>query len=73
MKKKSSKSSTIIALSNADMDQILMWLRLNKALKSVGKITKVDRGYAVKVKSKISKSSLSSLAKERFGVFVKVI
>jgi hypothetical protein len=73
MKKKLSKNATIIALSNADMHQILTWLKLNKALKSVGKIKEVDRGYAVKVKSKISKSSLNSLAKERFGVFVKVI
>ena len=73
MKKKTSKRATIIALSRADMQQILTWLRLNKALKDIGEIREVDTGYAVKVKSKISKSALNTLAKERFGVFVKVI
>jgi len=73
MKKKESKKATIIALSDSDMHQILNWLRLNKALKSFGQVKKIDNGYAVKVRSRISKSELNNLAKERFGVFVKVI
>ena len=73
MKKKESRKATVIALSDSEIYQILNWLRLNKALKSIGEVQKIDNGYAVKVRSKISKSALSDLAKGRFGVFVKIV
>jgi hypothetical protein len=73
MKKKNSKTSKIFASYEADLSLIINWLRLNKVLSSVGKISKSDNGiYSVIVKAKVSKKEISSLVKDRFGVFAKV-
>jgi len=77
MKRKSSKSATIIAAYSTDLQLALRWAKLNKALKSVGEIreigSKSEKRYAVTVKIRTSKSALSSLIKDRFGVFIKVV
>ena len=73
MKKKNSKTSTIYASYGTDLSLVLNWLRLNKAIKSVGEINKSAAGiYSATVKSKVSKKDLSNLVKDRFGVFAKV-
>lgn len=73
MKKKNSKKATVIALYDTDLSLVLNWLRLKKAITSVGERREIASGYAVSVKSKISKSALNDLVKERFGSFAKVI
>ena len=73
MKKKNSKTATVIATYSADLGMILNWLKLNKAIKAIGPMRQINGGsYAVTVKGKISKEKLNSLVKERFGTFVKV-
>ena len=77
MKRKRSKSATIIAAYATDLQLALRWAKLNKALKSVGELreigSKLERRYAITVKLRISKSELSTLLKDRFGVFIKVV
>ena len=73
MKKKNSKKATVIALYDTDLSLVLNWLRLKKAITSVGERREIASGHAVSVKSKISKSALNDLVKERFGSFAKVI
>ena len=73
LKKPYKKSATIIATYETDLGLVLNWLRLNKALSSVGEIREIKAGYGVRVKSKISKESLKDLVKDKFGVFAKVI
>ena len=73
VKKPNSKRSTIIAGYSTDLSLVLNWLRLNKAITNAGKTREIARGYAVSVKSKMSKKDLNSLVKEKFGVFAKVI
>ncbi|MAG27624.1 hypothetical protein CMI47_18985 [Candidatus Pacearchaeota archaeon] len=77
MKRPGSKKSIIIAAYMTDLQMAIRWAKLNKALISVGEI--IDTGssgtkkYAVTVKSRIPKSQLSSLIKDRFGIFINVI
>ncbi len=77
MKRKKSKSATIIAAYSTDLQLALRWAKSNKALKAVGKIREVgsksEKRYAVTVKLRTSKSALSTLIKDRFGVFIKVV
>ena len=77
MKRKKSKSATIIAAYSTDLQLALRWAKLNKALKSVGEIRelglKSGKRYSVTVKLRTSKSELSTLLKNRFGVFIKVV
>ncbi len=77
MKRKKSKSATIIAAYSTDLQLALRWAKLNKALKSVGELreigSKLEKRYAVTVKLRTSKSELSTLLKNRFGVFIKVV
>ena len=77
MKRKKSKSATIIAGYTTDLQLALRGAKLNKTLKAVGEIreigSKLERRYAVTVKLRTSKSELSSLLKNRFGVFIKVV
>tara|TARA_B100001971_G_C17736069_1_gene308367 strand:+ start:88 stop:321 length:234 start_codon:yes stop_codon:yes gene_type:complete len=77
VKRKKSKSATIIAAYSTDLQLALRWAKLNKALKSVGELreigSKLEKRYAVTVKLRTSKSELSTLLKNRFGVFIKVV
>jgi len=73
LKKPYKKSATIIAAYETDLGLVLNWLRLNKAVTSIGEKRDLGNGYAVKVKSKISKKALNNLVKDRFGVFAKVV
>ena len=73
VKKPNSKRATIIAGYSTDLSLVLNWLRLNKAIASAGERREVAKGYAVSVKSKMSKKDLNSLVKEKFGVFAKVV
>ena len=72
MKKKNSKISTIFASYETDLGLVLNWLRLNKAIVSVGNIRKTNNAYAVTVKTKLPKSDIRALVKDRFGIFAKV-
>tara|TARA_R110001583_G_scaffold31043_5_gene106563 strand:+ start:2805 stop:3029 length:225 start_codon:yes stop_codon:yes gene_type:complete len=74
MKKK--KNVTIVTTYSSDLTLVLNWLRLNKAISSVGERRKTRAGvYAVSVKMKkgSSKQKISNLVKDKFGVFAKVI
>lgn len=73
MKKPSSKKATIYASYEGDMGMVIDWLKLNKAITDLGKVTKSGNGYAVRVKSKKTKKDISDLLKAKFGMFVKVI
>jgi hypothetical protein len=73
LKKPTKKRATIIASYETDLGLVLNWLRLKKAVSSIGKKRDLGNGYAVTVKSKISKKDLNDLVKERFGVFAKVV
>jgi len=77
MKRKKSKSAKIIAAYSTDLQLALRWAKSNKALKAVGEIREIGlksgKRYAVTVKLRTSKSELSSLLKDRFGVFIKVV
>jgi len=73
LKKPNSKRATIIAGYDADLSLVLNWLRLNKAVSSVGERIELERGFAVRVKSKLSKKDLNNMVKDRFGIFAKVI
>ena len=73
MKKKNSKTATVIATYSTDLGMILSWLKLNKAINTIGPMRQLTGGsYAVTVRGKISKEKLNDLAKDRFGSFVKV-
>ena len=72
MKKKNSKTATVIATYQADLGMILNWLKLNKAITSSGKMRELKGGtYAVTVKGKLSKKNLNDFVKDRFGSFAK--
>tara|TARA_B100000131_G_C17620540_1_gene411606 strand:+ start:150 stop:377 length:228 start_codon:yes stop_codon:yes gene_type:complete len=73
LKKKNSKKSTIIATSSTDLGLVLNWLRLKKSISSSGPMRDAGNGFAVSVKSKLSKKDLNNIVKEKFGVFAKVI
>jgi len=73
MKKKNSKTATVIATYSTDLGMVLNWLKLNKAIKSIGPVRQIAGGsYAATVKGKVSKEKLNDLAKDRFGSFVRV-
>ena len=73
MKKKYSKKATVIALYDTDLGLVLNWLRLKKVITSAGQSVEIRAGYAANVKSKVSKSELNTIVKNRFGSFAKVI
>jgi len=73
IKKPKKKTATVIASFETDLGLVLNWLKLNRAISTCGPIREVGRGYAVCVKSKMSKDDLNNLVKEKFGVFAKVI
>jgi hypothetical protein len=73
IKKQNSKKATIIAGYSEDLSLVLNWLRLNKAITQVGNRRELERGFAVSVKSKLSKKDLNTMVKDRFGIFAKVI
>jgi hypothetical protein len=73
LKKKNSKKATVIALYDTDLGLVLNWLRLKKVITSAGEKREIASGYAVAVKSKVSKSELNTIVKNRFGSFAKVI
>jgi hypothetical protein len=73
MKKKGSKTSTVLATYETDLSLVLNWLKLSKAILSHGAIYETENKiYAVRVKSKKSKESLNNIVKDRFGSFAKV-
>ena len=72
MKKKYSKVSTIFASYETDLGLILNWLRLNKVIIQAGEIRKSNSIYSVTVKTKVPKSEVRALVKDRFGIFAKV-
>jgi len=73
LKKPNSKKATIIAGYSEDLSLVLNWLRLNKVISSASNRRELQRGFAVTVKSKLSKKDLNTMVKDRFGVFAKVI
>jgi len=73
LKKPKKKIATIIASYETDLGLVLNWLRLKKVIVSTGNKRALGNGYAVTVKSKISKKALNDLVKEKFGVFAKVV
>ena len=74
LKKPRSKSATVAATYRTDLGLVLSWLKLNKAITDHGGIREIRNDlYAVSVKSKVNKSELNNLVKDRFGVFAKVI
>mgnify|MGYP003151178880 CR=1 FL=1 len=74
MRNKNSKTATIVTTYSADLGLVLNWLLLNKAIVFRGDPYETKRGlYASRVKSKVSKKELSSLVKDRFGIFAKVL
>ena len=74
IKKENGKYATILAQSEEDMSQILLWLRRNKAIKSAGQITKSGNTYFMKVKvsPKAGRVGVFRLVKDRFGMFARV-
>jgi hypothetical protein len=73
MKRKNSKTATVVATYETDLSLVMNWLRLNKAISSFGSIYETkNKTYAVRVKIKKSKESLNNLVKDRFGSFAKV-
>lgn len=73
MKKKNSKTATIVATYRTDLELIVNWLRLNKAISSSSPIRELNSAYAVTVKGKTSKSNIKNLVKDKFGVFATKI
>jgi hypothetical protein len=74
IKKENGKYATILAQSEEDMSQILLWLKINKAIKLAGQITKSGNTYFMKVKvsPKVGRNGVFRLVKDRFGVFARV-
>tara|TARA_R110000765_G_C18675678_1_gene578669 strand:- start:282 stop:503 length:222 start_codon:yes stop_codon:yes gene_type:complete len=73
MKKKKSKTATIVATYRTDLELIIGWLRLNKAISGSSVIRKLNSTYATTVRAKSSKADINKLVKDRFGVFAKVV
>ena len=73
MKKKKSKTATIVATYRTDLELIIGWLRLNKAISGSSPIRKLNSTYATTVRAKSSKADINKLVKDRFGVFAKVV
>lgn len=74
IKKENGKYATILTQSDEDMSQILLWLKINKAIKSAGKIIKSGNTYLMKVKvsPRVGRSGVFRLVKDRFGMFARV-
>lgn len=76
MKRPNSKKSIIIATYVTDLQLAIRWAKLNKALVSMGEIREIGnkgvKKYAVSVRTRIPKSQLHLLIKDRFGTFVNV-
>jgi len=73
LKRPNKKTAIIVATYETDLGLVLNWLRLNKAISSASARREVSGAYAITVKSKMKKSELNTLVKDRFGVFAKVI
>jgi len=73
LKKPTKKTATIFAPYGTDLGLVLNWIRLKKVVTSIGDKRDLGNGYAVTVKSKISKKDLNELIKEKFGIFAKVV
>ena len=66
------KTVTVTGPYRTDLNLALLWLKSNKGISATKKVYKTKNGYAAKVVTKISKSELRNLAKDRFGVFINV-
>ena len=64
------KFSTIVASYESDLSLVLNWLRLNKAISSIGEIYKTKNStYAVRVKHK---KPIGTMVSDKFGSFARV-
>jgi len=73
MKRKNSRTSTIVATYETDLSLVINWLKLNKSISSLGAIYETkNKTYAVRVKHKKSKEAINNLVKDRFGSFARV-
>tara|TARA_R110001583_G_scaffold7985_26_gene39088 strand:+ start:1282 stop:1560 length:279 start_codon:yes stop_codon:yes gene_type:complete len=74
IKKEYGKYATIQTQSAEDMSQILLWLRMNKAIKAAGQITKSGNTYLMKVRvnPRVGRGGVFRLVKDRFGMFARI-
>ena len=74
LKKGQGRYAVIEAGTEADMSLILKWLVSKKSIKGMGEIIKSGNTYRVKVKvsPRFSKSKISDIVKDRFGIFGSV-
>jgi hypothetical protein len=66
------KILTLLGYEN-DLLQMIHWVKLNKLLKSTGKISKYDEGiHKVTIKIKGNKENAKELISAKFGSFIKI-
>ena len=69
------KNVTIVATYSADLNLVLQWLRLNKAVKKIGPVRTNPETYSAIVvpKRTFDRKKIKNLVKNKFGSFIKVL
>ena len=62
----------IVAGYQADLEMALNWLRLKKAIADVSETRKQNNLYIATIKSKMNRSEVQKILRDRFGHYVKV-
>lgn len=65
---------TLLGQNRSDLDLAILWLKMNRKLRSVGDIRKLDDDtYAVRIRVKGDHKVAANLVRDRFGYFVRVV